>query len=198
MYLVVGLGNPGASYRNTPHNAGFWVCDALAERHHLSAPAKKFKGWFRRGRIKGEDVGLLMPQTYMNRSGESVAEAVRYLPVEIDDLIVVYDEMDLVAGQLRLRPAGGHGGHNGMRSLIEHLGTKDFIRVRVGVGRPPPGRDPTSHLLSQMRPAEKRRFEETVERAASAVEAIMFEGIEAAMNRYNGPPPEIETEEGRP
>jgi PTH1 family peptidyl-tRNA hydrolase len=198
MRLVVGLGNPGTSYRDTPHNAGFWVCDRLAERHGFGAESRKYQGLFRRGRLRGEDVGLLKPQTYMNLSGDSVAEALRYLPVDsarlLEDLVVVYDEMDIEAGRLRLRPSGGHGGHNGMRSVIERIGTDQFARVRVGVGRPAEGRDPTGHLLSKIPPAKRAAFLRSIERAADAVEAILTEGVDAAMNRFNGPPPPEEAE----
>jgi PTH1 family peptidyl-tRNA hydrolase len=180
------------------------VCDRLAERHGFGAEAKKYQGLFRRGRIGAEDVGLLKPQTYMNLSGDSLAEALRYLPVEKDalerDLIVVYDEMDIEAGRLRLRPSGGHGGHNGMRSLIERIGTDRFPRVRIGVGRPPAGRDPTGHLLSKIPAAKREAFLKTIERAADAVEAILAEGVAAAMNRFNGPLPDEDAaaEKARP
>lgn len=199
MHLIVGLGNPGASYGDTPHNAGFRVCEALADRHHLGPETKKFQGLLRRGRIKDLDVAVLRPQTYMNLSGDSVAEAIRYLPVESSDLLVICDELDLPAGRLRIRPKGGHAGHNGMRSVIERLGTRDFARMRIGVGRGAPGRDPTSHLLGRMRPEEREEFGETVEEAVRAVETILFEGVAVAMNRFNGPPPaptSDETEEG--
>jgi len=185
MQLIVGLGNPGERYGSTPHNAGFWVCDRIAERNALGDESKKFKGLFRRGRIRGRDVGLLKPQTYMNLSGESVAEALRYLPVELSELLVVYDEMDLPAGRLRLRPHGGHGGHNGMRSLIEQLGSKDFARIRVGVGRPPGKRSATAHLLSKLDADQLDEFRDAVDRAAEATEIFVEEGIQAAMNRFN-------------
>ena len=150
MRLVVGLGNPGARYRETPHNLGFWVCDLLAARHALGDEIEKFESRFWRGRIGNEDVGLLRPQTYVNASGDAVAEALRYLPTSLEDLIVVFDEMDLPLGRLRVRPRGGHGGHNGLRSIIDRLGSSDFARVRVGVGRPPEGWSATGHLLSKI------------------------------------------------
>ena len=202
MRLIVGLGNPGEQYRLTPHNAGFWVCDRWSERHALGRETQKFKGMLRRGRVGGDDVAVLKPQTYMNLSGESVAEALRYLPVELSDLVVVYDEMDLPAGKLRLRPDGGHGGHNGMRSLIEHLGSQAFPRIRVGVGRPSGKRSPTHHLLSRVGGEERDRLEQTADRAADALDAILAKGVAAAMNHFNGMPAigeeetEMEKDEG--
>jgi PTH1 family peptidyl-tRNA hydrolase len=196
MRLVVGLGNPGTRYRETPHNAGFRVCDGFADRHRMDAEEGRFRGRFRRGRVRGEDVGVLKPETYMNLSGESVAEALRYLPAGPQDLIVVYDEMDLPAGKLRIRPGGGHGGHNGMRSVIEQLGGfRDFPRLRVGVGRPPEGRDATGHLLSRLRAEQRERFDATVRSAIDALDAILIEGVAEAMNRYNGLPAVGEEEE---
>jgi peptidyl-tRNA hydrolase, PTH1 family len=188
MRLIVGLGNPGNRYGDTPHNAGFWVCDRLSERHSLGAETKKFKALFRRGRIGAHDVALLKPQTYMNLSGESVEEAFRYLPVGLADLLVIYDEMDLPQGQLRIRPNGGHGGHNGMRSIIEHLGTKDFARIRLGVGRPAGKRSATDHLLSRVDEDQRKRLKEAVDRAAEAAEMILEQGVESAMNRFNAAP----------
>ena len=189
MRLIVGLGNPGRRYRATLHNAGFRVCDRFAERNRLDGEVRKFEGLFRRGRIEGEDVGVLKPETFMNLSGRCVAQALRYLPAEPSDLIVVFDEMDIPAGKLRLRKAGGHGGHRGIRSVIESVGTSEFPRIRVGIGRPRGGRDAIAHVLSKASAAERRRFEETVEFGAEALEAILSEGIDIAMNRYNALPP---------
>ncbi len=186
MRLIVGLGNPGKRYRDTPHNAGFRVCDRFAERHHLGDEIDKFRGRFWRGRLKNEDVAVLKPQTYMNLSGESVREAIRYLPLEASQMIVVYDEIDLPLGRLRIRPCGGSGGHNGVQSLIEQLGTRDFPRIRVGVGRGAGARDPTGHLLGRVRAAEREVFAETVERAADALETVLEDGVDEAMNRFNG------------
>lgn len=188
MRLIVGLGNPGTKYRDTPHNAGFQVCDRFAERHQLGSETRKFRGWFRRGRVGAEDVGVLKPETYMNLSGEAVARAVRYLPLEGRDVILVFDDMDLRAGQIRIRPGGGHGGHKGIRSVIEQLGVRDFPRVRVGVGRPPTGRDATGHLLVRVRPEERDRFSQTVDLAVEALDVILEKGVHEAMNRYNGRP----------
>ena len=195
MLLFVGLGNPGKRYEDTPHNAGFRVCERFAERNHLDPAKRKFEGMFTRGRVGNEDVGVLRPETYMNLSGESVARALRYLPAEPSDVVVVFDDMDLPAGKLRLRKAGGHGGHNGVRSVIEQLATQDFPRVRIGVGRPPAGREPTGHLLSRLRDEEQQRFSDAVDRGVGALELIVRDGFEAAMNRYNPLPAFGEEEE---
>ena len=189
MRLIVGLGNPGTRYRETPHNAGFRVCDRFAERHRIGGETQKFRGAFRRGRLRGEDVAVLKPQTYMNLSGESVREAVRYLPLEADDVIVVYDEIDLPLGRIRIRPCGGSGGHNGVQSLIEQLGTDAFPRIRVGVGRGRGAVDPTAHLLGKIHAEEREIFSEIVERAVDALEAVLEDGVDEAMNRFNGLPP---------
>ncbi|MFQ5697439.1 MAG: aminoacyl-tRNA hydrolase [Myxococcota bacterium] len=194
MILVVGLGNPGRRYRNTPHNLGFRVCERIAELGSFDAEVEKFEARFLRGRIDGKDTGLLMPQTYMNLSGESVARAMRYLPVTLDDLIVVFDDMDLPLGRLRVRPGGGAGGHNGVRSLIQSLGTQSFARVRVGVGRPSDGRSPTGHLLGRISEEDRPRFEAAVARAADAARCIWNHGVAEAMNRFNAEPGDDSTE----
>ncbi len=186
MRLIVGLGNPGTRYRDTPHNAGFVVVDRFAERHHLGEETRKFQGRFRRGRVDSEDVAVLKPDTYMNLSGESVAEAVRYLPLEGRDTILVFDDMDLPGGRIRIRPGGGSGGHHGIQSVIDHLGTDAFTRLRVGVGRPEhPGQN-VGHLLSKIREEERELFAETLDLAVRSLETLLREGVDEAMNRYNG------------
>ncbi len=199
MRLIVGLGNPGARYRGTPHNAGFLVCDRFAERHHMAGEDKKFQGRFRRGRVGAHDIGLLKPDTYMNLSGESVREAVRYLPLEGEDIILVFDDIDLSRGHVRIRPRGGSGGHLGVESVIDHLGTGDFPRVRIGVGRPQSRGGAANHVLARVASEERERFSQTIDRAVEALDMILENGIDEAMNRYNGLPPagqEEEEEEG--
>ena len=186
MRLIVGLGNPGRRYRDTPHNAGFLVCDRFAERHHIGEESRKFQGRFRRGRYGSEDVALLKPETYMNLSGESVAEAVRYLPIESSDIILVFDDMDLPGGRIRVRPRGGSGGHHGIQSTIDHLGSQDFPRVRIGVGRPSQRRWNVGHLLGKVRRDDRKLFSDTIDLAVQALETILDEGTEEAMNRFNG------------
>ena len=188
MLLFVGLGNPGPRYAETPHNAGFVVCDRFAAKHRFPASILRYQGEFTRGRVGEHDVGVLKPQTFMNLSGRSVAAALRYLPVEPPDLVVVFDEMDIPSGKLRLRRAGGHGGHNGLRSIIEALGSSDFPRIRVGIGRPPAGREATGHLLTRVSAAERERNAATVELAVEALDMVISQDFEAAMNRFNGLP----------
>jgi PTH1 family peptidyl-tRNA hydrolase len=195
MRIVAGLGNPGRRYRETPHNVGFRVCDLLVERHGLGPRARKFQGELWRGRVGAQEVAVLKPETYMNLSGESVAEALRYLPAGPQDLLVVIDDMDLPVGRLRLRARGGDGGHLGLRSVIERLGTSDFARLRVGVGRPPEGFLPARYLLSRAERERRERLGAAVERGADAVEAWISRGIEAAMNEYNPPLPDEQAEE---
>ena len=171
MLLFVGLGNPGPRYAETPHNAGFVVCDRFAAKHRFGAIGAKFQGEFARGRALGADVGLLKPQTFMNLSGESVAEALRYLPVEPANVVVVFDEMDIPSGKLRLRKKGGHGGHNGLRSIIECIG---IVRTSRASGSGSAGRprawEATGHLLSKVPSGERERFSATVDLAVEALE----------------------------
>jgi peptidyl-tRNA hydrolase, PTH1 family len=186
MRLLVGLGNPGPRYADTPHNAGFVVIDRFASKHRLPAFVTKYSGEFSRGKALGEEIALLKPQTFMNLSGESVGAALRYLPIEPSDVLVVFDEMDIPSGKLRLRKSGGHGGHNGLRSIIEALGSSDFPRIRVGIGRPPSGREPTGHLLSKVHPDERARLSATIDLAVEALEVSISQSFELAMNRFNG------------
>jgi PTH1 family peptidyl-tRNA hydrolase len=185
MRLIVGLGNPGARYKDTPHNAGFQICDRFAARHQLGREVEKYQGLFLRGNAAGEDVGVLKPQTYMNLSGQSVGRALRYLPAEPEDLIVVFDDIDTPAGRLRIRKLGGHGGHNGLRSIFEHVHTQEFPRIRVGVGRPRTAGDATGHVLGKLRGVRKEEFSATVTLAVDALDEILERGIDAAMNRFN-------------
>ncbi len=172
--MVVGLGNPGRSYERTRHNAGFLVADELARRHGGSWRARK-KAEAAPVSLGFEEITLLKPTTYMNNSGSALAGRSR-----AEDLVVVHDDLDLPAGDVRVKVGGGAGGHNGLRSLIQHLGP-DFVRVRVGIGRPPAGTGVTDYVLSKMDAATR----EAVPRAADAVEVVVQDGPEAAMNRFN-------------
>lgn len=149
MKLIVGLGNPGKQYEKTKHNIGFLALDALAANLGVSFNKTKFKSIYAEGSIGTEKVVLIKPQTFMNLSGESVRPWMDYYDLTEEDVVIIYDDMDLPVGKIRLRLQGGHGGHNGVKSLIQHLGTKNFNRIRVGVGRPFPGQDVVSHVLSQ-------------------------------------------------
>ena len=182
--LVAGLGNPGREYEPTRHNVGFMVCDELARRHGGTFRSK-FSGELGELRLDGERVSLLKPQTYMNESGRSVGAAARFFKVSPERLLVVHDEVDLEAGRLQARAGGGLAGHNGLRSIAQHLGTQEFLRLRVGVGRPERGdpRPVADFLLSPF--AADVDVEALVARAADCVETIVREGLEEAQRRFN-------------
>lgn len=184
-YLVVGLGNPGAKYEKTRHNVGFMVLDRLAARHMLSIDSNKFKGRWGDGLIAGERVALLKPQTFMNLSGDSVRRAVDYFDIAPEQIVVVHDELDLDLGAMKVKAGGGHGGHNGLRDIAAKLGTKDFLRVRVGIGRPTRG-SVTDWVLGDFRVGDRDDRDEVIERACDAIETILSEGVTQAQNRFNG------------
>jgi peptidyl-tRNA hydrolase, PTH1 family len=186
-WLIVGLGNPGPEYRNTRHNVGFRVIDLLAERHRIQVTHMLKRSMTGYGKIQAEGVTLAKPQTYMNLSGESVRPLMRMFELQPADVLVVYDEMDLPVGRLRLREEGSSGGHNGVKSLIQHLGTQEFPRIRIGVGRPAQS-GTVDHVLSGFSRDEIPLINEAIERAADAVEAVVAEGMAAAMSRFNSHP----------
>jgi peptidyl-tRNA hydrolase, PTH1 family len=198
VWLIAGLGNPGRKYERNRHNVGFRVVDELDARHRLGPLREKFGGQAAMGTIRGHRVLVLKPMEYMNLSGFAVQRAVQFHGIEPEHLLVVHDEIDLSFGRLRLKAGGGHGGHNGVRSLVEQLGTGDFLRVRVGVGRPErkagdPGQPAqagqgrvSSHVLGDFPAEMDADVNELVGRASDAVEAIMDRGIRAAMNDFNG------------
>ncbi len=182
--LVAGLGNPGAGYRLTRHNAGFLVADELARRHGASFRSR-FSGRVADLRVEGRRIVLLEPETYMNESGRSVAAAVRFYKLPLASLLVVHDDVDLDPGRLQARLGGGLAGHNGLRSLVGHLGNGEFMRLRIGVGRPERGdRRPVADFVLSPFPPEVD-LEAIVARAADAVETIALEGLEAARQRFN-------------
>jgi PTH1 family peptidyl-tRNA hydrolase len=185
--LVVGLGNPGSRYAATRHNVGARIVERLAERHRIDLAGRRFEGRFSRGRLAGEDVGLLLPETWMNESGLAVAQALRGLPMAdpTTDLLVAYDDVDLPFGRLRLRAGGGAGGHRGMDDVLARLGRRDLPRLRFGVGRPPPLRETTDWVLEPFTRQEEVALPGLLDRAAAAVESFVGEGIEAAMARFN-------------
>ena len=190
MKLVVGLGNPGRRYKPTRHNVGFRIVERFAEQGGVAVDRRCFDGRFGRGRVSGVDVAILEPETYMNLSGESVAEALHQLPVEDvrTDLFVVSDDTDLPFGRLRIRPSGGAGGHKGLADIIECIGSQDFPRLRFGVGRSPSGVDTADHVLQGFTRDEEALLPERLEEAVRALEAVVVEGIAAAMNRFNRAP----------
>jgi len=182
--LVVGLGNPGREYAHNRHNVGHMVVDELARRHDASWKSK-FSGRLADIRIDGHKVGLLKPETYMNESGRSVRAAAQFYKLEPDAILVVHDESDLELGRLQARRGGGLAGHNGLRSVAQHLGTSDYLRLRVGVGRPGRGdrRDLADYVLADFEPHEDA--EALVQRAAEAVETLDAEGLEVTQRRFN-------------
>jgi PTH1 family peptidyl-tRNA hydrolase len=185
MYLIIGLGNPGKEYENTRHNIGFKSIDRLAKAMNIEITKDQHKALTGQGLIEGHKVILAKPQTFMNISGESVGELARWHKIPPSHVIVVYDDMDLPVGQIRIRKAGSDGGHNGMKSIISHLNTSDITRVRVGIGRPLDGVDPSDHVLSTFTKAESAESDIASESAASAVKHILANGIDATMNEYN-------------
>ena len=187
MKVIAGLGNPGAEYAGTPHNAGFDVVDLIASRIGATWEAKRaFKCLMARGTLAGVPVILVKPQTYMNLSGDSVAPVVRYHNATIADLVVVQDDIDLPLGRIRVRKSGSSGGHNGLKSIIEALGTEDFPRIRLGVGSPTHADyDSKDWVLSVFRDQDAEIFAEAAGRAADAVTCYITEGADKAMNLYN-------------
>ncbi len=185
MKLVVGLGNPGQAYRNTRHNLGFQVLDGLSEALGVSFSREKYRGQIAETTFDGTKVMLLKPMTFMNKSGESVARAARNKVSDPGDVLVVYDDADLPLGKIRLRKGGSPGTHNGMRSVLERLGTQDVPRLRIGVGEKAGGRDLADHVLSTFRPEEKPAVKEAIDQAVQACRSFLDEGIDAAMNRFN-------------
>ncbi len=183
--LIVGLGNPGPEYAATRHNIGFMVASGLAERHGIALKRKGYQAIFGTGRVTGIEATILLPQTYMNRSGASVASACQSLGVEPGDLVVVHDEIDLEFGCLRVKVGGGHGGHNGLRSIGATLGDAGYNRLRMGVGRPPAGGDVTHHVLSRFNAAEREQLQDFISQAEDAIALLLQSGAQEAMNRYN-------------
>ena len=186
MFLIVGLGNPGKQYEHTRHNIGFDVMDALAEKYNISISEKKHKALCGKGVINGVKVVLAKPQTYMNLSGESVAELVNYYKMDLEEeMIVIYDDISLAPGNLRIRKKGSAGGHNGIKNIIAMTGTQNFLRIKVGVGEKPAGWDLADHVLGRFSTEERKLVDEAIVQAADAVEKIITDGPDVAMNEYN-------------
>ena len=186
MYIIAGLGNPGPKYADTRHNAGFAAIDCLSEMYLIPVRERKFRGLVGQGFIGQEKVLLLKPLTYMNLSGESIRAAMEYFDVPVERLIVLCDDINLDLGVLRIRKSGSAGGHNGLKNIIFQLATQDFKRIRIGVGKQPEEMDRISYVLSHFDSEEKARLLDAGKRAAEAAAMILGEGLEAAMNRYNG------------
>jgi peptidyl-tRNA hydrolase, PTH1 family len=186
MRIVAGLGNPGAQYRKNRHNVGFHVADLLATRWSAPPLKEKFSALQAKASFRGEDVVLLEPQTFMNLSGESLQKAMAFYKVDLADVIVVHDELDLAWRDVRVKIGGGHAGHNGLRSIIQHCGGPDFTRVRIGIGKPPRG-STESWVLGDFDAMESAELPGVLEAAALSVEAVLEHGAAAAMNRLHAP-----------
>jgi PTH1 family peptidyl-tRNA hydrolase len=185
-FLIAGLGNPGREYRDTRHNIGFMLVDSLAQRLGVSFSRLESKALVTKGEYEGMRLVLAKPQTYMNLSGSAVGSLVRFYKVPQQNLLIAYDDVDLPLGTIRLRAGGGSAGHKGMGSIIERLGTQDFPRLRLGIGRPPGSMDAADYVLQPFRKSELELLPEFLERAAAAVLVFVTSGLESAMNQYNG------------
>jgi len=183
-YLVVGLGNPGRKHARNRHNVGFMTVDRLAQRHGLAFARQKGRAKIVEGAIAGQRTLLAKPQTYMNLSGEPVAQLARFFKIPLEHMLVVYDDLDLPLARLRLRPDGGSGGHKGLKSIIERLGTQAFPRLRIGIGRPVHG-DPVDYVLQDFTADEWIDMDVVLDRAVAAVEHWLVHGMDAAMNVFN-------------
>ena len=186
MYIIAGLGNPGKQYENTRHNIGWQIIDALADKHNIRVLESKFKGLVGKGMIGGEKVLLVKPLTYMNLSGECIGEAVNFFKIdETAELIVIADDISLDVGHIRMRKKGSAGGHNGLKNIIAHLGHEEFIRMKIGVGDKPAGYDLADYVLGHFKKEEEAALLECKKNAVLAIEAILSDGIDKAMNLYN-------------
>ena len=186
MKLFVGLGNPGLKYERTRHNAGFMVIDQLSKAWNIQlSEEKKFKGEIGRGVVKGEKVILLKPTTFMNLSGESVRAVMDFYDVDIEDLIVIYDDLDLPHGKIRMRLKGSAGGHNGIKSIIAHTGTQNFMRVKVGVGEKPSGWDLADYVLGHFSDEDNTKLKEIMPDIIQAVTLMVQGDVDKAMNDFN-------------
>lgn len=186
MYLIVGLGNPGRQYEATRHNMGFDTIDCLIEKHNVPQGGVKFNAMYGKGIIGGDKAILMKPLSFMNLSGGPVRDMVNFFKIDPEkELIVISDDIDLEPGQLRIRKQGSAGGHNGLKDIIQKLGTQNFIRIKVGVGAKPQGWDLADHVLSRFSDSDRKLVDEAIQEAADAVEKIISQGPDAAMNEYN-------------
>ena len=183
MKLIVGLGNPGKKYEHTRHNMGFDVVDLFAEQAKIDIDKEAFKGVVGRGKVFDEDIFILKPHTYMNLSGESVQEIVSYFKIDLEDIIVIYDDMALEPGKIRLRVSGSSGGHKGMQNIIEHLHTENIKRIRIGIGEPT--YDTIDYVLSKPLKEERPLIDEAINNAVNALKEILKENFDKAMTNYN-------------
>lgn len=185
MYLIVGLGNPEPEYTRTRHNMGFDVINNLAERNNISVKKSDFEGLYGLGEIEGKKVILLKPQTYMNESGKSIEKVKNYYKIESENIIVAYDDIDLDVGVVKIRKKGSAGTHNGMKSVVQHLGTENFIHIRIGTGKPIFKELLIPHVLEKLSEDKYNELLPAIEKSADSIEEIMANGIDIAMNKFN-------------
>ena len=196
MKIIAGLGNPGAEYAHTKHNVGFMLVDVLAEKLGAASWKEDFFSALTEVRIGGEKVFLVKPLTYMNNSGEALGPMLSYYKLDVDDLVVVHDDMDIPAGMVRIRRKGSSGGHNGIKSIIAHVGGEDFARVRIGIGRPPAGWTVIHHVLAPFSTEDAPKIRAAIDYLLPAVESIVTDGVDFAMNRYNPHKKKTKKQEG--
>ena len=185
MYLIVGLGNPEEEYSKTRHNMGFNTINKISQQYNIEVKQNKFQALYGSGMIEKEKVILLKPQTYMNLSGESVKEIVKFYHIKPEEIIIIYDDIDTEKGNIRIRKKGGPGSHNGMKSVVENLNTTDFGRIRVGIGQPENKRDMINYVIGKVPEEEQKILQEGVNKATEAIEEILKNGIDIAMNKFN-------------
>ncbi len=185
MYLIVGLGNPEKDYENTRHNMGFRTINHLAKQYNIEINKNKFKGLYGTGIIENQKVLLLKPQTFMNLSGESIKEAKNFYKIDINNIIVIYDDIDIDIGIIKIRKKGGAGSHNGMKSVVEELNSQDFPRIRVGIGTPENKADLVNYVLGYIPEEEREKLDEATKKAKDAIVEILKNGINTAMNKFN-------------
>ena len=185
MYLIVGLGNPEEEYSQTRHNMGFNTINKVAEKYNIKISKNKFHGLYEDLIIENKKIILLKPQTYMNLSGISVKEIMDFYKIDNENILIIYDDMDIEPGKIKIRKKGGAGGHNGIKSIIENIGTEEFSRIRIGIGRPTHEQDKINYVIGAISKEEQEKLQKGVEMAAEAVEEVLKNGIDSAMNKFN-------------
>lgn len=185
MYLIIGLGNPEEEYSKTRHNMGFNTINKLTQKYNIKITKNKYEGLYETGEIEGQRVILIKPQTYMNLSGNCVKQFVDFYKVEKENILVIYDDMDIEPGTIKIRKKGSAGGHNGMKSIIQMLGTEEFPRIRIGIGRPEHNGDEINYVIGAIPKEEIPKLEEGTEKAKEAIIEILKNGIDKAMNKFN-------------
>ena len=184
--LIVGLGNPGAQYADTRHNAGFWFVDEVARKYGISLSMdKKYHGQVGRGTIEGQEVRLLLPETFMNRSGQSVVPLAKFFQIKPNEILIAHDELDISPGSIRLKTGGGHGGHNGLRDIVPHIGA-DFHRLRIGIGHPGHASQVSAHVLSKPAVGDRAAIDQAIDCAVANLPLIMANDLDKARNHING------------